>query len=123
LRVNDSEAARPLYQKIAVSEHEERAMRKIVLAIALFIVGATFANAITLRGIGSCGQWQVARSAPDAGPRSAYEFWVLGYMSGVAMATGKDALATTRGNAIFAGIDTYCRTRGAGASQRYVALA
>lgn len=56
----------------------------------------------------SCGEWIVHREKSDTlalGNAS----WLLGYLSGIAAGSGKDALVGTENSSIYKWMDSYCR--------------
>jgi hypothetical protein len=56
----------------------------------------------------SCGEWIVHREKSDTlalGNAS----WLLGYLSGMAIGSGKDYLAGTGNSSIYKWMDNYCR--------------
>jgi hypothetical protein len=79
----------------------------LMLLSVLFSSAAT-AAAIVVRGGSSCGQWVQERSA-DGKPGASNEFWLLGYMSGLAAASGTDALRDTDAAYIELWMDNYCK--------------
>lgn len=57
----------------------------------------------------SCGEWIVHREKSDTlalGNAS----WLLGYLSGIAVSSGKDYLSGTENSSIYKWIDNYCRS-------------
>jgi hypothetical protein len=83
-------------------------MRAFLLAVILTIGLCHEADAITVIGVGavsSCGTWETARSS---GYSFGYEQWVVGFLSGVAMASGNDFLSGTDADGIWKWIDRYC---------------
>jgi hypothetical protein len=57
----------------------------------------------------SCGEWIVHREKSDMlalGNAS----WLLGYLSGLAVASGRDSLSATDNASIYKWMDNYCRT-------------
>ena len=56
----------------------------------------------------SCGEWIVHREKSDTlalGNAS----WLLGYLSGIAIGSGKDYLSGTENSSIYKWMDSYCR--------------
>jgi hypothetical protein len=56
----------------------------------------------------SCGEWVVHREKSDMlalGNTS----WLLGYLSGLAVSSGKDFLSGTDNSSIYKWMDSYCR--------------
>jgi hypothetical protein len=56
----------------------------------------------------SCGQWVQQRN-PDGRTAEVYRFWLLGYVSGLAVASGTDKLKSTDSASIELWMDNYCR--------------
>ncbi len=78
-----------------------------LLLVASFNAAAAPAG-IEARQAPSCGEWVVHRSKSDTlalGNAS----WLLGYLSGIAIANGKDYLAGTENAAIYKWMDDYCK--------------
>jgi hypothetical protein len=57
-------------------------------------------------GVVKCGDWVNERNARTATP---YEFWVLGYLSGLSVASGVTFLPGTTPASIELWMDNYCR--------------
>ena len=57
----------------------------------------------------SCGEWVVHREKSDTlalGNAS----WLLGYLSGIAVSSGRDYLSGTENSSIYKWMDNYCRS-------------
>lgn len=80
------------------------------LILTLFIVFVVHgANAVTVRGGPSCADWLNERKAtPNA--LSHNEFWLLGYISGLAVATNANVLRNTANTSLMSWVDSYCRS-------------
>jgi len=98
----------------------------VISSVLLLMSGSSFA--VTVRGASSCGAWILHRNALRQIEQSAQiglndnafdhlaalrdevadEQWILGYLSGIVSATGKDSLKQTDGNSIVFWIDNYC---------------
>jgi hypothetical protein len=63
------------------------------------------ARAIEVRGIRSCGEWVSDNKTLALGNQT----WLLGYLSGIAVATGKQVLNGTDNQSIYLWVDNYCR--------------
>lgn len=82
---------------------------KAILVISVvFLMSATspsFAGGSRL-GVVKCGDWVKNRNDRTATP---YEFWLLGYLSGISMELGKNFLANTNSASLELWMDNYCR--------------
>lgn len=83
------------------------------IAIALGLVGAAFlcasiSMAIEIRASPSCGTWVKERSE-KAWQVVVSQFWVLGYLSGMALGEERDTLKGYDNDSIFLWMDNYCR--------------
>lgn len=63
------------------------------------------AKTIEVRGIRSCGEWVSDREALALGNQT----WLVGYLSGLAVATNKQILSGTDNQSIYLWVDNYCR--------------
>ena len=80
------------------------------LTIAMVLAFFTFsASAVTVRGGPSCATWLKDRQVSDSNGNY-NEFWLLGYLSGIAVASNTDVLRGTPNNALMSWVDNYCRT-------------
>ena len=61
------------------------------------------------RGAPSCGEWVAHREKSDT-LALGNSYWLLGYLSGVAVSAGKDFLVGTDNSALNAWIDKYCQS-------------
>jgi hypothetical protein len=83
-------------------------MSKILLTIAigLMLSGVvTSASAVTLMGKVSCGLWTVERTENRQGSK----IWLMGFLSGTVVATGKDVLDGTDADSLNLWMDNYCK--------------
>ena len=65
------------------------------------------ARAVEIVGASSCGQWVADRSTD----RDEYvTTWLVGYLSGKAVATGKNFLKNTDNKSVYLWMDNYCRS-------------
>jgi len=87
---------------------------KLLLAGCLLSASGTIAAAspddggVAARQAPSCGEWIVHREKSDTlalGNAS----WLLGYLSGIAIAGGKDYLAGSENSSLYKWMDNYCR--------------
>ncbi|MFP3556948.1 hypothetical protein [Paraburkholderia sp. SIMBA_054] len=96
-----------------------------VLTIAFTAICFNTANATTVMGVRSCGQW-TARNA-SALDRAAAEAWLLGYLGGLATGSRVDVLRDTDYDSLMAWMDNYCKAHPiervtSGAAQLYLEL-
>jgi hypothetical protein len=84
---------------------------KFTSIIALAICTLVFdAQAITIRGASSCGEWvQETQKRGDGSPDATSSFWLLGYLSASASLKQKDILKGTDSASIFVWVQNYCR--------------
>ncbi len=75
-------------------------------AASLFLTSA-YACAVQTRGGVTCDQW-LADSKANAWEISADHFWLLGYLSGLAVGMEKDFLKGNSNDAIYSWMDNYC---------------
>lgn len=92
----------------------------VVIVIAALLGSAARVDAVSVRGGRSCGEWvadqeKAKRSGADASSlvatanASADEAWLLGYLSGFAIGTGKDVLNETHPKSVSLWMDNYCK--------------
>ena len=74
----------------------------------LLIVLLSAAGAVSIRGDPSCGSWTEERAKKHVGSL-ANEFWLLGFLSAVAVATKRDFIVGTDNPSLFQWMDSYCR--------------
>ena len=80
----------------------------LLLAVSVVAVAAPAEGGAEARQAPSCGEWVVHREKSDTlalGNAS----WLLGYLSGMAVGSGKDFLSATDNASIFKWMDNYCR--------------
>ena len=77
------------------------------LASSHFVTAAPLAEGAEARGTPSCGEWVVHRKKSDTLALSNTS-WLMGYLSGLAVASGKDFLQGIDNTAIFSWMDNYC---------------
>jgi len=80
----------------------------LLLAAAASAVAAPADAGVEARQAPSCGEWIVHREKSDTlalGNAS----WLLGYLSGMAVSSGKNYLSGTDNSAIYKWMDGYCR--------------
>lgn len=81
----------------------------LFLAASVVPVAAPAQGGAEARQAPSCGEWVVHREKSDTlnlGNTS----WLRGYISGLAVGSGRDFLAATDNASIFKWMDNYCRT-------------
>jgi len=77
-----------------------------VAATALFATAS--ANAVSVRGDPSCGNWTEERPKKSISSL-ANEFWLLGFLSALAMETNRDFIKGTDNASLFQWMDSYCK--------------
>ena len=80
-----------------------------LLVSSLFAVSAPLEKGVEARQAPSCGEWVAHREKSDTlalGNAS----WLLGFLSGSAVAAGKNFLPGTDNASIYKWMDNYCRT-------------
>lgn len=82
---------------------------KIVKAVLIIIsiLVSTTAFAVDTRGVRSCGVWIKERQNGRGGISS--QTWLVGYLSGLAVGSGKDFMNGTDNDSIYLWVDNYCR--------------
>lgn len=63
------------------------------------------AQTLQLRGVRSCGEWVKDKEMPAIGNQA----WLVGYLSGIAVATNKSFLRGTDNESIYLWVDNYCQ--------------
>lgn len=87
-------------------------MNKIIyklLMVLLLSSTSINANAITIKGVPECGSWINAKENNKEIRLLAYEGWLSGFLSGVALQANIDALKDTNSESMFLWVDNYCR--------------
>jgi len=80
----------------------------LLLASSTIAVASPPNGGVEARQAPSCGEWIVHRERSDTlalGNAS----WLLGYLSGMAISSGKDYLSGTDNTSIYKWMDNYCR--------------
>jgi hypothetical protein len=80
-----------------------------LLASSAIAVSSPSDAGVETRQAPSCGEWIVHREKSDTlalGNAS----WLLGYLSGMAIGSGKDYLSGTDNSSIYGWMDNYCRS-------------
>ena len=85
--------------------------RRVVLPLLAMLVAQT-ALAVGTRGSVTCDQWLADRKA-NAWEITADQFWLLGYLSGLAVGLDEDILNGATTDAVFSWMDSYCVTHAA----------
>jgi hypothetical protein len=85
---------------------------RILLLMAFATLCFSSAQAVTVTGARSCGDWLKYKpvSNDKEWPRVVAEAWVVGYLSGIATGTDKDALKGTTASSLFVWMDNHCQT-------------
>jgi hypothetical protein len=81
----------------------------IIVALLLSTTASSSLLAqVVVRGMPSCGEW--AKPDPnDVLTTVAFQRWLVGYMSGMAIASKKDILSGTDNASLFLWMDNWCR--------------
>lgn len=80
--------------------------KALALLLVLFAFGA---QAVTLKGVRSCGNWLQSTKDRTTMEFLATEAWIVGYLSAVAVTTRKDVLRGIDTASIDAWMDAYCQ--------------
>lgn len=83
-------------------------LKRLTLAMMALLLAAHAAQALTIRGARSCGDWVQGRTA-DRNTHA--EAWLVGYLSGRAAASGVDILKGTDNPSLFLWMDNFCRAQ------------
>ena len=83
-------------------------LSKALLAVAL-IFAACSASAVQTRGATTCDQW-LADNKNNGWEIVSDHFWLLGYLSGLAVGLNKDFLVDSTNDSLYAWMDDYCQT-------------
>jgi hypothetical protein len=78
------------------------------LALILLLVASATADAAIVLGTPSCGYWIQDRQ-PGGRPSYFNSMWLVGYLSGAAVHSGKDILRGTDNESIEVRMDNYCK--------------
>lgn len=85
-------------------------MKKTILAILAALSVLTInAQAVTVMGARSCGNWVRDRQNEQAWSTLADEAWLVGFLSGNSVSTQKDFLAGVSAEPLYLWVDNYCR--------------
>lgn len=85
-------------------------LRLILIVVAIGFTANSIATGFTYIGSASCGEWVQNRAKGDEKlANAAQEFWLLGYLSGVANGLGVDFMKTANAASIELWMDNYCR--------------
>ena len=79
-----------------------------LLAASMVAVSSPSEAGAEARQAPSCGEWVVHREKSDTLALSNTS-WLLGYLSGLAVSSGKDYLSETDNASIYKWMDNYCR--------------
>ena len=80
----------------------------LLLAASMVAVSSPSEAGAEARQAPSCGEWVVHREKSDTLALSNTS-WLLGYLSGLAVSSGKDYLSATDNASIYKWMDNYCR--------------
>ncbi len=81
----------------------------LLLASSMVALSAESQAGVEARQPPSCGEWVVHREKSDT-LALANASWLLGYLSGSAVATGKNFLPGNDNSSIYKWMDKYCQT-------------
>jgi len=84
--------------------------QNFVIAALLTLGTWLNANAVTVMGTRSCGDWVKNAQEQNGWPRIAQTAWLGGFLSGKALGTGVDVLKGQSGESLFLWVDNYCRS-------------
>jgi len=84
-------------------------MRSLCIAVAFncFAFGPAAAVTVIGHGTQTCGAWTAA-AKEESVTRLVQRVWVAGYVSGVAITTGRDIIGPTDYDGMMAWIDQFC---------------
>ncbi|RSZ47733.1 MULTISPECIES: hypothetical protein [unclassified Variovorax] len=83
-------------------------MKRLAITILIALFATPFAHAVTIKAMASCGKWISDREA-DGSVAITNAYWVMGFLSGQAVATGKEVLKGTDASSVMLWMDNYCR--------------
>lgn len=85
---------------------------KYLVVIVALTVACGNAQAVTVMGAHSCGDWLKFKpvNREKEWPRMVAEAWLVGYLSGAASGQDKDALKNTTASSLFVWMDNYCQS-------------
>ena len=81
------------------------------LFLYIFLLSASVSHAqapgeVLVKGSASCGSWVNEKSVTV---NAAYQLWLMGYLSGFAIGTGKDILKGTDSQSIALWVNNFCK--------------
>ena len=75
-----------------------------------FLLASNQVNAVEVRGMPSCGTWVKDRRDGEVNWAHLTNIsWLIGFLSGLASATGRDALTGTNNDSIVLWMDNFCQ--------------
>lgn len=74
----------------------------VAWSVALSVLACSSVEAVTVRGVRSCGVWVKDRDISDKN-------WLLGFLSGLAFMSDVDILKGVDNESIYLWMDKYCR--------------
>ena len=97
--------------KTKVQTSDIKKIYAIFLTVSSLMLSATAfdAKAVEIVAAVSCGDWVKERKIDNSIYQMINRRWILGYLSGLAAASGKDILKGTGSESIFLWIDNYCQ--------------
>ena len=89
-------------------------MKKFLLNLVLAFSATAISGeavAVTVMGARSCGDWLSHKplGQDKNWSRLVQEAWLVGYLSGMASGTDRDALGGSSGSSLFVWMDNYCQ--------------
>jgi hypothetical protein len=85
----------------------KRTLLAIVTSLCIWLT-ASNAEAVLIRGATSCGTW-VDQTKEDGILIRATRMWLIGYLSGRVMESGRDVMRGTDNPSFFLWVDNYCK--------------
>ena len=84
-------------------------MRRTLAIAVLLSASSLSAHAVEVKGPWSCGEWIRYRAEQNSWQYVSEVNWLIGYLSGLAVARNKDFLVGTDVESIELWVDNYCR--------------
>ena len=85
-------------------------IKRLALIYFLFFSIVNSAGAFTMVGDVECGTWVKDRLNPESIEAYVHNFWIMGFISGLASAKNVDILLDANNDSIFLYVDNYCKT-------------
>ena len=87
----------------------QKSISATLICLLSMYSSASNGQTVQTRGSRSCGTWIEGRQKNDFASLI-NEAWLVGYLSGVAVATGRNALQGTDNESLFLWMDNYCKS-------------